>query len=405
MDSASIDSSRRRAISHRLTETEKEAAKRIASAQDEVRRAQEDSSRQIDQIRDEFSRSRESEAARFEGTYQAQKDKGYSRIRELEKAQDAELQRVKKEGERLLQSTLDHYARAVDHAERDGNRKLEDTRKSLTHQIGTAERQSGSELQDLRTQHQTQVRQIRENQEAELSRYSKLREQKVNEAREQSEGTVRHTEEHYRQNLSELMRSQQAVLDRVQADAAERLATLRQSTTSKLEAYSSRQDDPFYRLKDPQARIEDTGDGYLIRAHIPEHEQEQVKVSIRGQSIVVSGQRRNQEKVERAPGETLSTASFESFSQTLPIQAPVNAKELIRFFEGDELVAWVPKFGNPLASSSFAQAQRLRQLQPEVSPTKPARPDFPKNLPKNTENQPAAPEGPAGKKPGSRPLG
>src|SRR5262249_35828266 len=92
---------------------------------------------------------------------------------------------------------------------------------------------------------------------------------------------------------------------------------------------------------------------------------------------------RNEEKLELDHGASASTSAYQSFSQSFPLSYPVQAKQLRKDFDGDELIVTVPKMPE--------YANRPVKTLPKPERAKLDRPRFPENLPlaKNDAKDPA----------------
>jgi HSP20 family molecular chaperone IbpA len=123
---------------------------------------------------------------------------------------------------------------------------------------------------------------------------------------------------------------------------------------------------------DLQAEFEDQGDKYVLTARIPEHEQKNVTVAIRGNQIVLSGTRRNEERVELEPGHQKGTSSYQSFMESFPFSQAVENRMMTHEFHGDHIVITVPK--KLIANEYHPHKMKPSRLQVQ-------RPDFPANLP------------------------
>src|SRR5262249_53611937 len=151
-----------------------------------------------------------------------------------------------------------------------------------------------------------------------------------------------------------------------------KLKELRQNNSQKLAAYDSRATDPFYRMMDTRARLVERADHYQLMAEIPEHERDSVNVSVRGEQVVITGNRRTSDTLEVAPGQTRKSAAFQTYSETFPIFWPVDPRLMTKEYDGDTLVVTIPKKAVP-------GRETARVKQPERA--KAVRPDFPINLP------------------------
>jgi HSP20 family protein len=161
-------------------------------------------------------------------------------------------------------------------------------------------------------------------------------------------------------------------LDRINRNTTEDIHRLQESTARKLDAYNDRLHDPFYQLVVTDAKLSENSDSYVLTATIPPHEQEQISINIRGNQLVLSGNRRSKEKIEDAPGRELSTSSFQTFSETFPLDMPVDSRALSRRFDGDQLTVTIPKRLNykPAPMHEIKKAEPIRA----------ERPKFPDNL-------------------------
>jgi hypothetical protein len=92
-----------------------------------------------------------------------------------------------------------------------------------------------------------------------------------------------------------------------------------------------------------------------------------VTVTLKGDNLVLSGTRRNEEKVELSPGHTQGTASYQSYSESFPLPFPVEARQLSKTFDGDMLIATIPK-KNQYAFEKPAKPvpQRLKAERPKL---------------------------------------
>ena len=158
----------------------------------------------------------------------------------------------------------------------------------------------------------------------------------------------------------------------VNAKANKELSSIRQDTAEKLAAYSSRQNDPFYKLMDTRADFFDAGDAFVLTATIPEHEQDHVTVSIKGDNLVLTGSRKNEETLELAPGRSQGTASYQSYYESYPLSWPVDGKRMIKFFDGDRLTVRIPKKNEYVYKPKQAMPPEKARVE---------RPRFPGNLP------------------------
>ncbi len=108
--------------------------------------------------------------------------------------------------------------------------------------------------------------------------------------------------------------------------------------------YLDRESDPFYRLEDRNSHMQETSNFYIVKAFVPEHEKENVKVSVQKDKVTISGQRSFQDKVEDDDsGKITSSSSFQSFREEFPFSEPVITQGMTRERDGDWVIFEIPK--------------------------------------------------------------
>jgi hypothetical protein len=144
-----------------------------------------------------------------------------------------------------------------------------------------------------------------------------------------------------------------------------------------LNAYRDRNEDPFYKIHHFDSNLSDSGDEYVLRVRAPSHERSNLRVSIVGHEILLSGQRKNEDFVKTSEGGRVSSTSFQSFKQTFPVDYPVEAKMIYQEVDGEDVVFHLPKAGpkaRKVHESPYEKIERLEATQ---------KPFFPKNLPES----------------------
>lgn len=106
--------------------------------------------------------------------------------------------------------------------------------------------------------------------------------------------------------------------------------------------YNDKADDPFYKIEDRGSYIRENPDFYILRAYVPEHEKDSVKVTIQNDKATISGQRSFKDKVEE-DGKTITGATFQTFREEFPFEKPVITEGMTRERQGDWVVYTIPK--------------------------------------------------------------
>ncbi|MES3037224.1 MAG: Hsp20 family protein [Bdellovibrionota bacterium] len=106
--------------------------------------------------------------------------------------------------------------------------------------------------------------------------------------------------------------------------------------------YAEQKDDPFYKIQNRGNHFEESSDHYVLRAFVPNHEKDKVKVVIDKDKAVVAGQRSFQEKIDDENSK-LQSQSYQSFREEFALPEPVVKEGVVRERDGDFIVFTIPK--------------------------------------------------------------
>lgn len=113
---------------------------------------------------------------------------------------------------------------------------------------------------------------------------------------------------------------------------------------TKLDKYEAPKVDPFYKVKDMGAKMEDKGTHYEVRLQIPEHELRNFKVHVKDDKITVSGTRKHEEELNYA-GEKIATNNFQTLRQEFLLEAPVDQDQVHKEYKDGMLFVAATKKG------------------------------------------------------------
>lgn len=365
----------------------------VAQIQDQSKQVAQQGQAQIDHLKEDYDREYLTESSREDNQLSNEKLKGYEKLRDLQRTQSAEEARVKREGENELARLNGYYRDATYNAEKRGEDLLRTTESKNHQQLNFETNQANLSAEMLKKNKNLELEQIQADRDLQISIAEKqahdLYEQKHNATQE----AIQKSSEKLDADFKTVSQTHQDTMARLTNETYAQLQRARLDSSKKLSAYSERQEDPFYKLMDLQANFEDQGDKYVLTARVPEHEQKNVTVALRGNQIVLSGTRRNEERVEIEPGHQKGTSSYQSFMESFPFSQPVESRMMTHEFQGDKVIVTVPK---KLIANEY-HPHKMKPARAQVQ-----KPDFPANLPHVGDE--IAQRGEVASRPGSNPL-
>ena len=104
----------------------------------------------------------------------------------------------------------------------------------------------------------------------------------------------------------------------------------------------SKADDPFYKVINHESQVKENSDGYTIKAFIPAHDKDDVRLTIQDNKAVLSGKRKFQDTVEDEH-KKISTNNFQTYHEEFKFNRPVATQGITRERDGDFMTFFIPK--------------------------------------------------------------
>lgn len=106
--------------------------------------------------------------------------------------------------------------------------------------------------------------------------------------------------------------------------------------------YDTKETDNFYRVQNRGSRLSEGPGYYIIEAYAPEHEKDNLRVSIQRGKAVISGQRKFGDEAQDG-NKNMSTKNYQSFREEFKFDRPVSGDGMTRERIGDFVRFSIPK--------------------------------------------------------------
>ncbi|MBC7740896.1 MAG: Hsp20 family protein [Bdellovibrionaceae bacterium] len=136
-------------------------------------------------------------------------------------------------------------------------------------------------------------------------------------------------------NETETVGDKQQIYNRKAQTSAAPKQTIQQN-------YETKETDDFYRVQNRGSRISENQQGYVIEAYAPEHEKDNLRVSIHRNRAVVSGQRKFGDQADDGT-KIMRTNNFQTFREEFKFDRPVSNEGMTRERVGDYVRFTIPK--------------------------------------------------------------
>ena len=112
--------------------------------------------------------------------------------------------------------------------------------------------------------------------------------------------------------------------------------------TPLVQNYETKETDNFYRVQNRGSRLSEGAGYYTIEAYAPEHEKDNLRVSIQRNKAVISGQRKFEDQATEG-NKNLRTNNYQSFREEFKFDRPVSGEGMTRERVGDFIRFSIPK--------------------------------------------------------------
>lgn len=316
---------------------------RAAKIDQEAKRLQEEAQENLDYLQDQYEKEYDSQVNHNENLIENQRTQGYKQFRELQRSQQAELKRIQNQGESEVSKLKEYFQNSKFEIENQGKEELNHLQKVTTQKLDDQKQKAESDLAELKTQYSEHFRQNKSDSEKQLEVLNENHAQEYEKLKSNSELAQSQSRTHFAEQYQNTLKQQRAAMENLETKANEQIQELRKRNTSLLSTYQSKEIDPFYKSLQTNLDFYETDHHFILRATIPEYEQEHLSVVIRGNQLILSGSRRNQETIDLDEGQTRTTSSYQTYSQSFPLSWPVDSKKLSRESVGNEVIIRVPK--------------------------------------------------------------
>jgi HSP20 family molecular chaperone IbpA len=205
------------------------------------------------------------------------------------------------------------------------------------------------------SQEQNEKKLTRSNTEAE-SRYEKQQQQwdskeknlntqysqRVMQNKKAYEKELKTQNEHFQSTYQKNNAANRESLDIQEDMYTKELANTRQQFVKEAGKYSAKEKDPFYKVENRGSVLHETPNFYVLRAFVPEHEKDNVRVTIQNDKAMVSGQRSFKDNIADDT-KKVSSSSYQTFREEFAFEKPIISEGMTREREGDFVVYTIPK--------------------------------------------------------------
>jgi HSP20 family molecular chaperone IbpA len=106
--------------------------------------------------------------------------------------------------------------------------------------------------------------------------------------------------------------------------------------------YETKETDDFYAVQNRGSRLGEGAGYYTIEAYAPEHEKDNLRVSIQRNKAIISGQRKFEDEASEG-NKNMRTNNYQSFREEFKFDRPVSSEGMTRERIGDFVRFTIPK--------------------------------------------------------------
>ncbi|NBU20064.1 hypothetical protein EBS43_01425 [bacterium] len=352
-----------------LLSTEKELNDNILTAQKQAKLAVEDGENKVKEIKDYYVDLAKKEGEQWNKTLEQKKAQTYEQIRQMKQLHSQQQKRSQEEFKVQSNELNHHHNNQLDHLRKTFDHELNSRREAYKNALEHETNRSEERIESTKTENNEFLKTLNKNFDQSQKKLSEAYDSQIERIKNNQQVVIKKEKNRNEREHSKLLDQHQKQLHQNQEKLNQQISKTQLDSSRKLSNYKTQQDDDFYKMRTFESQLTETNDEFILTANIPKHEQAHFYGTVRGNQLVIGGYRMHEEKRDDQIGHEQRTSSYQSYSQSYPLQHSVDANKLSREYRDHQVIIRVPK------ASGYSSRELNIKTPDKVQSTKPEQPE------------------------------
>jgi len=324
--------------------TAQDLAESLRSQKQQKEELQESHEREMENLKRSYSAEKAAMQDRFESGAQSERLAHYEHLRNMKNQLGREERNLEKLGRETLRNKADALRTEELTIEKEGREKVDEARRKAS-AIEEYERQRNNEAgAGVHENHLKNTRLLMQESERALEALRTNQEKFIADQKQMHGTSLLEIEDQFRTLRDRETARLGDGLAAVEENANRELHKMVLESSERISRYESQKLDPFYQLKRFDSEMQETPDAYILTVRVPPHERRSLRIQATPQDIQLIGIR-SSERDLALEGRTLSSRSHQTISEKFNLEAPVDARAVVREESGEAVRFTIPKIG------------------------------------------------------------
>lgn len=287
--------------------------------------------------------------------FEKERTEGNEQLHRITNKINTELEKHRQEGDKRIQNSREEYENSIKKERERQVQAKEETRSTFDKEISEIHHRGETEVERQKLLFNQQLEEQKKTQEAQRE------EQRIKHDQERKEAILLHRQQmeridqqyrkifanqkqEFQDNLNRNLEQNRQILDQQRDQLIQGLTDQKREAMEFVGKYRDRQDDPFFHLKKTESILRETPWSYVFEVGIPEEQKDEIKVMVKEDRLIVSGNRRFNDGVEK-DGRKIITNSYQTFREEIPLSHPAIEDKVTKEYDKGKLRIHIPKVG------------------------------------------------------------
>ncbi len=266
-----------------------------------------------------------------------------SQLLDLNRGYRSQVNQEALRGKKQLQDTKDFYNNQLTQIHRENKEKVTEVEKGINRKLQNLELDGKLKDHLLTQSNSYKSAKMQEKTQKELGENIAASAKLVEHFQQDYHTKAKLLKDEQQKELGKMKEQMQKEILMQQNRGINQVENLIAQNTKKVSEHETRLKDPFYHVHRLNPNVDVKENEVLIRLEVPEQEKDSIRITLQPGGLTFTGTRRAQNKTATEDGRQVSTHTYQSYSESVPVQGKLEMNKLTRVYDNGKLWVRIPK--------------------------------------------------------------